>query len=117
MSKKWAADNFSLVPQNYDASQENFASSNANGTGPFQITLREANTKTVFKKNKKWWGNVEHNLDEIHLLPIANATTRVAALLSGELDIVTDAPVQDLALIGNSPGHKVISVEQMRTIF
>ncbi len=117
MSKKWATDNFSIAPQNYDASQENFASSNANGTGPFKITLREANTKTVFKKNKKWWGNVEHNLDEIHLLPIANATTRVAALLSGELDIVTDAPVQDLALIGNSPGHKVISVEQMRTIF
>jgi len=56
MSKKWAADNFSIVPQNYDASQENFASSNANGTGPFEITLREANTKTVFKKNKKLVG-------------------------------------------------------------
>jgi len=117
MSKKWAADNFSLVPQNYDASQENFASSNAMGTGPFEITLREANTKTVFKKNKKWWGNVEHNLDSIELLPIANAATRVAALLSGELDIVTDAPVQDLDRIGSSADHKVISVEQMRTIF
>jgi len=117
MSKKWAADNFSIVPQNYDASQENFASSNAMGTGPFKITLREANTKTVFKKNKNWWGKVEHNLDEIQLLPIANAATRVAALLSGELDIVTDAPVQDLDRIGSSADHKVISVEQMRTIF
>jgi len=117
MSKKWATDNFSIVPQNYDASQENFASSNAMGTGPFEITLREANTKTVFKKNKKWWGNVEHNLDSIELLPIANAATRVAALLSGELDIVTDAPVQDLDRIGSSADHKVISVEQMRTIF
>jgi len=117
MSKKWATDNFSIVPQNYDASQENFASSNAMGTGPFKITLREANTKTVFKKNKNWRGKVEHNLDEIQLLPIANAATRVAALLSGELDIVTDAPVQDLARIGSSADHKVISVEQMRTIF
>jgi len=89
MSKKWATDNFSIVPQNYNASQANFASSNAMGTGPFEITLREANTKTVFKKNKKWWGNVEHNLDSIELLPIANAATRVAALLSGEIDIVT----------------------------
>ena len=25
-------------------------------TGPFKITLREPNTKTVFKKNGKWWG-------------------------------------------------------------
>ena len=117
MSKKWATDNFSIVPQNYDASQANFASSNAMGTGPFEITLREANTKTVFKKNKKWWGNVEHNLDSIELLPIANAATRVAALLSGELDIVTDAPVQDLSRIESSADLKVISVEQMRTIF
>ena len=42
LSKQWATDNFSIVPQNYDASQENFASSNAMGTGPFEITLREA---------------------------------------------------------------------------
>jgi peptide/nickel transport system substrate-binding protein len=87
------------------------------GTGPFKITLREPNTKTVFKKNTKWWGNVEHNLTSIELLPIANAATRVAALLSGEIDIVTDAPVQDLGRIGSSGGHKVESTPQMRTIF
>jgi len=117
MSKQWSTDNFAIVPQNWDAGQETFSATNAMGTGPFKITLREPNTKTVFKKNKKWWGNVEHNLDEIHLLPIANAATRVAALLSGEIDIVTDAPVQDLDRIASSADHKVISVEQMRTIF
>ena len=117
MSKKWATDNFSIVPQNYDASQENFASSNAMGTGPFRISLREPNTKTVFDKNNTWWGDTEHNISGIELLPIANAATRVAALLSGELDIVTDAPVQDLARIESSADHKVESIEQMRTIF
>ena len=74
-------------------------------------------TKTVFKKNSKWWGDVEHNLTEIHLLPIKNAATRVAALLSGELDVVTDAPVQDLDRIKASGAHKVQSTPQMRTIF
>ena len=92
MSKKWCHENFAIVPQNWDAGQETFSATTAMGTGPFEITLREPNTKTVFKKNKKWWGTVEHNLDEIQLLPIANAATRVAALLSGEIDIVTDAP-------------------------
>jgi len=106
-----------MAPQNWDAGQETFSATNAMGTGPFEITLREPNTKTVFKKNKKWWGNVEHNLDEIQLLPIANAATRVAALLSGEIDIVTDAPVQDLDRIRSSGAHKVLSIEQMRTIF
>jgi peptide/nickel transport system substrate-binding protein len=117
MSKAWATENFSIVPQNWNASQETFASSNTNGTGPFKITLREVNTKTIFEKNKKWWGKVEHNLDSIELLPIANGATRVAALLSGEIDIVTDAPVQDLERIRSSGNHKVQSTPQMRTIF
>jgi len=117
MSKKWATDNFAIVPQNWDAGQETFSAVNALGTGPFKITLREPNTKTVFKKNGKWWGDVEHNITEIQLLPIKNAATRVAALLSGEIDIVTDAPVQDLARLSSSAGHKVESTPQMRTIF
>ena len=105
MSKKWCEKNFAMAPQNWDAGQETFSATNSMGTGPFKITLREPNTKTVFKKNSKWWGEVEHNITEIHLLPIKNAATRVAALLSGELDVVTDAPVQDLARIGNSADH------------
>ncbi len=95
-----------------------FVMSNAMGTGPFKITLREPNTKTVFKRNKHWWGDMKDNkVTEIHLLPIKNAATRVAALLSGEVDLVTDAPVQDLARIGSSSAHKVNSTAQMRTIF
>ncbi len=117
MSKKWSHDNFVIAPQNWDAGQETYSATNAMGTGPFKITLREPNTKTVFKKNSKWWGNVEHNITQIQLLPIKNAATRVAALLSGEIDIVTDAPVQDLARISASSGHKVESTPQMRTIF
>ena len=117
MSKKWSTDNFVVAPQNWDAGQETFSATNALGTGPFKITLREPNTKTVFKKNGKWWGNVEHNITEIQLLPIKNAATRVAALLSGDIDLVTDAPVQDLNRISSSGGHKVESTPQMRTIF
>ena len=44
----------------------------------------------------------DKKVTQIELLPIKNAATRVAALLSGEIDIVTDAPVQDLARIGSS---------------
>ena len=109
MSRKWCHENFAIVPQNWDAGQETFSATNAMGTGPFKITLREPNTKTVFKKNTRWWGNVEHNITQIQLLPIKNAATRVAALLSGEIDLVTDAPVQDLDRIGSSGGNKLES--------
>ncbi len=97
MSKAWSEKNFAMAPQNWDAGQETFSATNALGTGPFKITLREPNTKTVFKRNKHWWGEMkDKKVTQIELLPIKNAATRVAALLSGEIDIVTDAPVQDL---------------------
>ena len=83
MSKEWSTKNFAVVPQNWDAGQETFSAVNAMGTGPFKITLREPNTKTVFKKNSKWWGDVEHNITELQLLPIKNAATRVAAFFIG----------------------------------
>ena len=59
----------------------------------------------------------DKGLTTIELLPIKNAATRVAALLSGEIDIVTDAPVQDLKRISRSSAHNVESTAQMRTIF
>ncbi len=118
MSKKWSQENSVINPQNWDDGQETFSATNAMGTGPFKISLREPNTKTIFKRNYKWWGSMKDNkVTEIRLLPIKNAATRVAALLSGELDLVTDAPVQDLARIKSSTGHKVESTAQMRTIF
>ncbi len=118
MSKSWSEKNFALSPQNWDAGQETYSATNAMGTGPFMITLREPNTKTVMARNKYWWGEmVDDKIKEIHLLPIKNAATRVAALLSGEIDLVTDAPVQDLARIKNTNENKVQSTAQMRTIF
>ena len=118
MSKKWSIDYGATVSQNWDGGEETFSATNAMGTGPFKITLREPNTKTVFERNSNWWGSMKDNsVSEIHLLPIKNSATRVAALLSGEVDLVTDAPVQDLARIGNSADHEVVSTAQMRTIF
>ena len=118
MSKKWSIDFGATVSQNWDGGEETFSATNAMGTGPFKITLREPNTKTVFERNSNWWGSMKDNsVSEIHLLPIKNSATRVAALLSGEVDLVTDAPVHDLARIGNSADHEVVSTAQMRTIF
>ena len=59
MSKAWSEKNFAMSPQNWDAGQETYSATNALGTGPFKITLREPNTKTVFKRNMHWWGEMK----------------------------------------------------------
>jgi len=118
MSRDWSEKNFAVTAQNWDAGQETFSATNAMGTGPFKITLREPNTKTVFKRNKKWWGSMKDSkVTQIELLPIKNKATRVAALLSGEIDFVSDVPLQDIERVNGSAGHKVDSTPQMRTIF
>ena len=74
---------------------------------------------TVLTRNASWWGNdlFPGNVDKIEYRPISNAATRVAALLSGEVDFVLDAPLQDLKRIDAAEGLQVKTVAQIRSIF
>ena len=64
-----------------------------------------------------WWDKPEHNLKRIEFRPIKSDATRVAALLSGELDMVAPTPLQDLARIAAAPGFKVVENPSLRLIF
>ena len=119
MDKGWAEKNNVVKPQDFAAGEETFAVRNTNGTGPFMVEQRLPDELTVLVKNPNWWGNAtaEHNIDKIEYRPIKNAATRVAALLSGEVDFVLDPPLQDLKRIDSSDGLKAVTINQIRTIF
>src|SRR5207249_7475423 len=57
------------------------------------------------------------NVEEAVFTPIGNASTRVAALLSGEIDMMEPVPVQDVGRISASPSLKVMQAPELRTIF
>lgn len=115
----WATENGVVDPQNFAANEESFAARNTNGTGPFMTESRAPDELTVLVKNDAWWGNSEFpgNITRIEYRPIKNAATRVAALLSGEVDFLLDPPLQDLARIEGADGLKAVTVAQIRTIF
>lgn len=123
MSRGWAEEHGVETPQDRAAQEETYAVRHANGTGAFMLEIREPDVKTVTVKNDAWWGladpekNAPHNIDRIVYTPIANSATRVAALLSGELDFILDTPLQDLRRIERTPGLTIKSVPQVRTIF
>jgi peptide/nickel transport system substrate-binding protein len=73
--------------------------------------------KTVFKAFAGWWGKPEHNLKEIDFTPIASDATRVAALLSGEVDVVEPVPIQDIQRVNSSGVATVMNAPELRTIF
>src|SRR4030081_1617377 len=99
------------------ATTPSYASLNANGTGPFMIESHQPGVKTVFKVNPNWWRKPEHNLKEIIFTPIGSDATRVAALLSGEVDIIEPVPLQDISRVDSSPNAQVLKGPELRTIF
>jgi peptide/nickel transport system substrate-binding protein len=117
MSKKWCEENRAVVPVDKRKGIENTASFKANGTGPYRLRARDPGVRTTFVRNFNYWGKVEGNVDEAIFTPIGNASTRVAALLSGEIDMMEPVPVQDIARIAGNPNLKVLQGPELRTIF
>jgi peptide/nickel transport system substrate-binding protein len=73
--------------------------------------------KTVFKRFPNYWGKVESNLDEAVFTTIQNDATRVAALLSGEVDWMDPVPLQDQQRVNGSGNAVVMAGPETRTIF
>jgi peptide/nickel transport system substrate-binding protein len=117
MDKKWAEENNCVAPTPASATTPSYASLHENGTGPFMIESHQPGVKTVFKVNPNWWGKPEHNLKEIIFTPIGSDATRVAALLSGEVDVIEPVPIQDIARVNSSGIAKALTGPELRTIF
>src|SRR5262249_54062603 len=117
MDKKWCEENNAVAPTPVSATTPSYAALHENGTGPFTIESHQPGVKTVFKVNPNWWGKPEHNLKEIVFTTIASDATRVAALLSGEVDVIEPVPIQDIARVDASPNAQVLKGPELRTIF
>jgi peptide/nickel transport system substrate-binding protein len=117
MDKKWCEEHDALAPTPASATTPSYASLHENGTGPFMIESHQPGVKTVFKVFPGWWGKPEHNLKEIDFTSIGNDATRVAALLSGEVDVVEPVPLQDIQRVNASGTATVMNGPEIRTIF
>ena len=104
-------------PPPMNATTPPYAGLHANGTGPFILVSHEPGVKTVWKKNPNWWDKPIGNVDEVVFTPIANAATRVAALLSGEIDWMDPVPLNDQDRVNANPGTQVLAGPEVRTIF
>ena len=97
-----------------------FALSHESGTGPYRVTEWEQGAKYVFERFGDYWDkNSPGNVDKIILTPIKEEATRVAALLSGDVDFISPVPPQDFERIRKDdkvklvtyPGGRIITVQ------
>jgi peptide/nickel transport system substrate-binding protein len=117
MSKKWCEANGAAQPVDVRKGKENAATLRTNGTGPFMTKSRAPGVKTEIVANPKYWEKVEGDVTEVIFTPIANDATRVAALISGEIDMMDPVPLQDIARVNANPNLKVMTGPELRTIF
>jgi peptide/nickel transport system substrate-binding protein len=117
LNKKWCETNKAEKPVDRRKGIENVASFRSNGTGPFRLKERQPTTRTVLVRNFNYWGKVDTNVDEVIFTPIGNDATRVAALLSGEIDVMEPVPLQDVERLKGASNLKVMQGPELRTIF
>ncbi|MHA3916031.1 ABC transporter substrate-binding protein [Halovulum sp. GXIMD14793] len=113
MDKKFYEEGGAEVVKHGDS----FASTNVSGTGPFTVAEREQGVKVVFERNPNYWDtDSKGNVQTAILTPIKEAPTRVAALLSGDVDFIAPVPPTDLERIESDENVNLITMSGTRII-
>jgi peptide/nickel transport system substrate-binding protein len=117
--KEWLTANNALAPVDPTRNQESHTLRNAMGTGPFALKSFEPDNRIVLTANPTWWNNAkkEHNLTEVIFRPIKSAATRVAALLSGEVDMIFPLALQDADRVAAAPDLKIVEGPDITTMY
>ncbi len=96
---------------------DSFASTHLSGTGPFTITSREQGVKVEFARNPNYWDTKSPgNVDKIIFTAIKEDPTRVAALLSGDVDFIAPVPPNDLERVRTNENTDLVTMSGTRVI-
>jgi len=113
LDRGWAEANGADVPAR---DEEKYTTRNTNGTGPFILTAREPGVEIRLAPNADWWDEATHNVSEAIFNPIENDATGLAALLSGEIDMLAPVPVRDVARLRETDGIQTFEGLETRVI-
>lgn len=119
MDKGWSEANSATEATSPSAatSTSTYAAQNANGTGPFRLVERQADVRSRLTRFEEYWQEIPTNVTEVLFTPIAQDSTRVAALISGELDLAWPIAVQDWPRLEEAEGVSPLTGPEVRTIF
>lgn len=117
MSRSWCEANQATLPVDRRRGIENAASFKANGTGPFRLRERQPGLRTVFTRHGLWWGRFEGNVEEVVFTPITSDATRLAALVSGAVDVIEPVSLNDIERLESQPGFAVLQAPENRVWF
>jgi peptide/nickel transport system substrate-binding protein len=86
------------------------------GTGPFKLVRFIKGDRIVLERNDAYWGE-RPAWARVTLRPITSSGPRVAALLSGDVDLIENVPIQDLQRIKATANYRVVQGLSARVIY
>jgi peptide/nickel transport system substrate-binding protein len=94
----------SIVPTDYDPAKPV-------GTGPFMYDSFVPGERSEFKRNPNYWREGMPRADEVVIIDFPDDTPRVNALLSGQVDAITNLPPGQIAQVKSNDQFKVLISE------
>jgi peptide/nickel transport system substrate-binding protein len=117
MSRAWCEAHGATQAIDLTSKVENFAARNTDGTGPYVLESREQDRRTTLAANPGWWDHPSGNVIHVQFDVIANPATRVAALISGDTDMLYAVPPQDVPRLEHIDALQVIEGPELRTLY
>ncbi len=87
------------------------------GTGPFEFVRWDRGNQIVLQRNENYWGGAPE-VESVVFRFINSAASRVATLLGGDADLITDPPISAQGQIENSAANtRFVSATGTRVVF
>ena len=86
------------------------------GTGPYKVVEWIKEDHITMKANEEYWKG-KPDIQNVVFRPISNEATRTAALMSGDVQLITNVPVHDADQIKKNSKLKYISIPGLRLIY
>ena len=100
----------------YQDKTPEFIAAHANGTGPYKLVSWNKGNSIILERNENYWRKKPF-FKKVIFRPLTNDSTRVAAILSGEVDIITKVPVRDVNRIKNNKKFNFFMKPGLRLIY
>jgi peptide/nickel transport system substrate-binding protein len=86
------------------------------GTGPYRFVAWERGSHFTMRKHDKYWGKPSY-IREVIWRPIKEDAARIAALESGQADIIMNVPPHEVERLKRHPRVRVELVRGLRVVF
>jgi peptide/nickel transport system substrate-binding protein len=96
-----------IVPVGYSPNAIGRARPNI-GTGPYKVQSFTPGERSVHVRNPNYWRSGQPYFDRVIIINFADDTARVNALLSGQIDAMTDVPPSQVRVVNGRAGKKVL---------